>query len=859
MSTAPYSSFDPGGETSGVTQTLLDSKQDVLNVNGEPINTTVLDTFIIGGSEENNATKSLVTASALENWFEGIQTSFLTVLPGQSTGTRTGTINASAPSTTNVPSCSAVVTFVNTKLTPINTTIQFLLNNKVDQSLVVSSVTESNTSSSSIITEGALLNFIQSNPQLTTNGVDIVNVQPKLYARSFTETTDPSFNFIKSGVHDLTSGYDATKDNRLATMACTDIHITSKINSLVPTLISNSFASPTFTGTVTLPNPINILIQAGLGTSTLSDYLSDYIDGHTFSDGVDMTNIYLENSSYLQFPINVTGLGVLNSAENAYVPVFCQDVFIGGGPSGAGSSVQALINAKVSSPYLGFTIPTTVNNTNLGYLENVSSDIQQQFTTLTTSIINLDNTLTANISTVDNTITTRTFNPLILGNTTLYNINYSGVDTLGVTSNTANPVNRVLRPVVCSELYTGGTPTAIGTSLTSRLNLKVNTADTTPNVTQGDSKLVSSGGVYTHVAAEVTTLNTALANKHPLTGFDSAPTSSSNNFVTSGTVYNMFNNLDDARTHQTMYPSYLYTQLGTAQIEVWYGYPGINANNFGEIISSIGLNSTKFYQFGENPGLGSASYHTEYVPSIVYLGPSDASPLVLRNLTVNDNFMVRWSWVSYAPYTGSYTFRIGSDDGSRLQIRDSTSPSLSATTVVVMDDDQAYTTATGTFSMVAGRAYEYQLFWFEDAGGQRCTLEWQRPGDTGFSVFSPTAPCPDFNYFQSKFNVTKPSTGQYFITFGETCLPPSSNYTINLTIESITTGGAPGTAIDDYMFGYHTKTRSSFGVYVKEQDDGQADGTFRDARFDFICVSRGRIFCHGSVDGFTGVASVEYN
>jgi hypothetical protein len=43
MSLAPYSSFDPGGESSGVTQTLLDSKQDVLNVNGEPINTTVLD------------------------------------------------------------------------------------------------------------------------------------------------------------------------------------------------------------------------------------------------------------------------------------------------------------------------------------------------------------------------------------------------------------------------------------------------------------------------------------------------------------------------------------------------------------------------------------------------------------------------------------------------------------------------------------------------------------------------------------------------------------------------------------------------------------------------------------------------
>jgi hypothetical protein len=145
MSTAPYSSFDPGGETSGVTQTLLDSKQDVLNVNGEPINTTVLDTFIIGGSEQNNTTKSLVTASALENFIEGIQGSFLSVLPGQSPGTRTGIINASAPSTANVPSCSAVVTFVNNKLTPINTSITNLQNDKVNTSLIVSSISESNT------------------------------------------------------------------------------------------------------------------------------------------------------------------------------------------------------------------------------------------------------------------------------------------------------------------------------------------------------------------------------------------------------------------------------------------------------------------------------------------------------------------------------------------------------------------------------------------------------------------------------------------------------------------------------------------------------------------------------------------
>ena len=691
MSTAPYSSFDPGGETSGVTQTLLDSKQDVLNVNGEPINTTVLDTFIIGGSEENNTTKSLVTANALENWFEGIQTSFLTVLPGQSTGTRTGTINASAPSTVNVPSCSAVVTFVNTKLTPINTTIQFLLNNKVDQSLVVSSVTESNTSSSSIITEGALLNFIQSNPQLTTNGVDIVNVQPKLYARSFTETTDPSFNFIKSGVHDLTSGYDATKDNRLATMACTDIHITSKINSLVPTLISNSFASPTFTGTVSLPNPINIQIAAGLGSDTLSDYLSNYIDGHTFSDGVDMTNIYLENSSYLQFNSS-TGLGVLNSAENAYVPVFCEDVFIGGDSVTPGTSIAGLIDEKVGVPYTGFFIPSGVTNTNLGYLTNVSSDIQQQFTTLTTSIINVDNTLTANITAVDNSVTSKTFNPLILGGTTLYNINYSGVDTLGVTSNEANPSSRVLQPVVCSELYTGGTPTTIGTSLTSRLNLKVNTADTTSNVTEGDSKLITSGAVHT-----------ALVGKLNYREVVSTVTQSSQALITSGGVFTQFTTLTN-----------LITAL-TARV----------------VILEAAIIPTP------TPGLSGIKYNGYYGDSFTFFNTASqfsGFPQTYTSIVLGDegsNYSYRFTGNFTPNATGNWSFRTASDDASHFVITDSNGTS---TTVVDNGGFHGIETVTGTYAATAGQVYSIAVYFGEATGGAGMTFSFAVPGSSSFST-----------------------------------------------------------------------------------------------------------------------------
>ena len=332
---------------------------------------------------------------------------------------------------------------------------------------------------------------------VTINTDPVKLPQHALFGASVTEVTDPSFHFIEARVHDVLQGFNATMDSRIATMACTHNHITSQINQ--------SKVSPTFTGTVSLPNPINILIATGLGTDTLplSDYLTNYIDGHRFSDGVDMTNIYLENSSYLHYPNNVTGLCVLNSAENAYVPVFCEDVFIGGDSVIAGTSIAGLIDEKVGVPYTGFFIPSGVTDINLGYLANVSSDIQQQFTTLTTSIINLDNTLTANITAVDNSVTSKTFNPLILGGTTLYNINYSGVDTLGVTSNEANPSSRVLQPVVCSELYTGGTPTAIGTSLTSRLNIKVNAADTTTTVTADESKLVTSGAVHSALAGKL--------------------------------------------------------------------------------------------------------------------------------------------------------------------------------------------------------------------------------------------------------------------------------------------------------------------------------------------------------------------
>ena len=385
-------------------------------------------------------------------------------------------------------------------------------------------------------------------------------------------------------------------------------------------------------------------------------------------------------------------MGVINTARSAYVPVFCEDVFVGGDSTNVGSSVQALINDKVSSPYAGFTIPVTVNNTNLGYLENVSSDIQQQFTTLTTSIINVDNTLTANITAVDNSVTSKTFNPLILGGTTLYNINYSGVDTLGVTSNEANPVNRVLQPVVCSELYTGGTPTAIGTSLTSRLNLKVNAADTTTTVTADESKLVTSGAVHS-----------ALAGKLNSREVVSTVTQSSQALITSGGVFTQFTTLTN-----------LITAL-TARVVI--------------LEASITPTTT--------PGLSGIKYFGYYNDSFTFFNTASQYSGFPQNYTSielgdeGSNYSYRFTGNFTPNATGNWSFRTASDDASHFVITDSNGTS---TTVVDNGGTHGIQTVTGTYAATAGQVYSITIYFGEKDGGAGMTFSFAVPGSSSFST-----------------------------------------------------------------------------------------------------------------------------
>jgi hypothetical protein len=108
--------------TSGAVHTAIESlgmtKQNALTVNGQPINPEVLNTFALAASGSGvGYSNSLLTAGAIENWFETLQDSLLMISPGQAgPGYRTATINAVSPSSVNVPSAMAVRNHVQSQI-----------------------------------------------------------------------------------------------------------------------------------------------------------------------------------------------------------------------------------------------------------------------------------------------------------------------------------------------------------------------------------------------------------------------------------------------------------------------------------------------------------------------------------------------------------------------------------------------------------------------------------------------------------------------------------------------------------------------------------------------------------------------
>jgi beta-glucosidase len=86
----------------------------------------------------------------------------------------------------------------------------------------------------------------------------------------------------------------------------------------------------------------------------------------------------------------------------------------------------------------------------------------------------------------------------------------------------------------------------------------------------------------------------------------------------------------------------------------------------------------------------------------------------------------KWTGTITAPQTGTYTFSLNSDDGSRLFINNQE--------VINNWQDQASNTETGTVSLTAGQSYPVEVDYYQDGGASNLTLGWLLPDGSNSPV-----------------------------------------------------------------------------------------------------------------------------
>jgi hypothetical protein len=86
---------------------------------------------------------------------------------------------------------------------------------------------------------------------------------------------------------------------------------------------------------------------------------------------------------------------------------------------------------------------------------------------------------------------------------------------------------------------------------------------------------------------------------------------------------------------------------------------------------------------------------------------------------LDDGFSVRWTGTLQVPADGTYSFTLGSDDGSRLYIDDK----------LVVDHwgDHSFSKKSGTVDLSAGE-HKVLIVYYEGGGGAACQLWWTPPG-----------------------------------------------------------------------------------------------------------------------------------
>ncbi|HEY4456884.1 MAG TPA: glycoside hydrolase family 3 C-terminal domain-containing protein [Pseudonocardiaceae bacterium] len=155
----------------------------------------------------------------------------------------------------------------------------------------------------------------------------------------------------------------------------------------------------------------------------------------------------------------------------------------------------------------------------------------------------------------------------------------------------------------------------------------------------------------------------------------------------------------------------------SAKVTYSQGYASPN----GEIVDSSYLTPSQ----GAGPGLYAQYYNgnslsgnpiaTGNVPNVNYnwggLSPASGVPA--------DNWSAKYTGTITPPTTGSYTFTLTSDDGSRLFVN--------GQQVINNWADQPPTTKTGTITLTAGQPVSIEVDYFQDGGGSQVNLGWMVP------------------------------------------------------------------------------------------------------------------------------------
>jgi beta-glucosidase len=138
--------------------------------------------------------------------------------------------------------------------------------------------------------------------------------------------------------------------------------------------------------------------------------------------------------------------------------------------------------------------------------------------------------------------------------------------------------------------------------------------------------------------------------------------------------------------------------------------PVVDASYFG-----AGLTA----QYYNNMTLSGTPVLTRTDPNVNFdWGPnSPVSPGPGVNAT---QWSVKWTGTITAPVTGSYTFSLTSDDGSRLFVN--------GTKIIDNWRDQGANTETGTVTLTAGQSVPVEIDYYQDGGDDLVNLGWQIPG-----------------------------------------------------------------------------------------------------------------------------------